>query len=150
MRWISLLDIYGLRIFMVWGWRSCHDCTHTHTHMIHTTYIFCLPCGSSHFRAGTACLVHIFSLHYIDLACMFTASSASRRDSSHFRANENETEKFPTAKSCFKAIDKDGGGTVDRKEMAGGLFKVRACTTHTTSCCVASTAPMAPWLHRDL
>ena len=33
-------------------------------------------------------------------------------------------DKFPSAKSCFKAIDKDGGGTIDRKEMAGGLFKV--------------------------
>ena len=52
----------------------------------------------------------------------------------HWRA-----DKFPSAKSCFKAIDKDGGGTIDRKEMAGGLFKVclvlircdlYACQTH--------------------
>ena len=34
-------------------------------------------------------------------------------------------EKFSTAEACFKAIDKDGGGTIDRKELAGGLFKVR-------------------------
>lgn len=38
------------------------------------------------------------------------------------------TDKFPTAKACFRAIDKDGGGTVDRKEMAGGLFKVSPVT----------------------
>ena len=34
------------------------------------------------------------------------------------------SDKFATAKSCFKAIDKDGGGTIDRKEMAGGLFRL--------------------------
>jgi hypothetical protein len=34
-------------------------------------------------------------------------------------------DKFPTARACFNAIDKDGGGTIDRKELAGGLFKVR-------------------------
>ena len=98
----SCNGFYCLRIFMVWGWRSCHDCTHTHTHMIHTTYIFCLPCGSSHFRAGTACLVHIFSLHYIDLACMFTASSASRRDSSHFRERKRN-RKIPHGQELFQS-----------------------------------------------
>ena len=36
-------------------------------------------------------------------------------------------DKFSSAKSCFRAIDKDGGGTIDRKEMAGGLFKVCVC-----------------------
>ena len=36
-------------------------------------------------------------------------------------------DRFSSAKSCFRAIDKDGGGTIDRKEMAGGLFKVCVC-----------------------
>jgi hypothetical protein len=33
-------------------------------------------------------------------------------------------DKFSNVKACFNAIDKDGGGTVDRKELAGGLFRV--------------------------
>jgi len=50
-------------------------------------------------------------------------------------------DKFPNAKSCFKAIDKDGGGTVDRKELAGGLFKVRCPSSSCTIFCFAVGMP---------
>ena len=45
-------------------------------------------------------------------------------------------DKFSSAKSCFRAIDKDGGGTIDRKEMAGGLFKVCVCVRVCMCACV--------------
>jgi hypothetical protein len=50
-------------------------------------------------------------------------------------------DKFPNAKACFKAIDKDGGGSVDRKEMAGGLFKVLVPSTLLMMCFVAADMP---------
>ena len=32
------------------------------------------------------------------------------------------TNTFPSAEYCFKKLDQDGGGSVDRKEMVMGLF----------------------------
>ena len=32
--------------------------------------------------------------------------------------------KFATAQECFQAMDKDGGGTLSRKEIAVGLLQV--------------------------
>ena len=49
-------------------------------------------------------------------------------------------DKFPSAKACFKAVDKDGGGSIDRKEMAGGLFKVRHSSNNFATWALCSAA----------
>lgn len=41
-----------------------------------------------------------------------------------FRIKRKLEDKFPSPEECFAALDKDGGGSLDRVELAVGLRSV--------------------------